>query len=234
MKVLHAAIAATILAGSIAASAAESSEPGGEAPPALIPLERFADRPEVGNAVIAPDGRHAALITAPSGQTQVVILDLDSRKPTSRLRLGETMDFNWYRWAGPDILLISIRQLTSLYGVEFPITRLVALNTTNGQQWHVGPEKMGFEGDDVLHVAKDGSSVLLSYQKTIWDDPSVYRVSLRDPKDKGVKVQGPAPGISEWYADDDGVVRLGTGWSGNKLRITYRANAQDSSAKSRG
>lgn len=48
------------------------------------------------------------------------------------------------------------------------------------------------------------------------------RISLVNQRDKGTIVQRPVENIWEWYADDTGIVRMGTGWVNNKMRITYR------------
>jgi hypothetical protein len=93
------------------------------------------------------------------------------------------MEYGWHRWAGPDIVLISVSQIVSTVGTkETRASRLVALKVSTGKTWFVGPTAMGLEGDDLIHVAEDGSSVLLSFQRSIYDWPSVSRVSLLDPE----------------------------------------------------
>lgn len=223
MKSLRNAFAALALAGAVPVAADDAAPVAAlEARPALIPVERFADRPLFSSVNIAPDGRHIAVKTTAAGEGILAVLDLDTRKAIARVKLGGELGYNWHKWAGPNVLLVSVAQTQQLFGEETRVTRLIALNIANGQQWLIGPDAMGPEGDDLLHVAKDGSSVLLAFQKTVYDWPSVHRISLTDPKDRGKQVQGAVDGIWEWYADDEGVVRLGTGWSSGKMRVTYR------------
>jgi dienelactone hydrolase len=200
----------------------------GEQRPALIPVEELAARDTFSAPKLSPDGRLMAMRSGGAQGPAVVVLDVDSRKPVARMALGSTVEYNWHRWAGPKTVLVSVAHIPPVLGGEGRVTRLLALDVVSGEFWLVGPRSMGGpEGDDLLHVAKDGSSVLLSFQKSIYDWPSVSRVSLLDRKHKGETVQRAVDGIWEWYADDDGTVRMGTGWTSGKLRVTYRKSAEE-------
>ncbi len=176
---------------------------------------------------MSPDGRHVAVQIRRDGVNAVNVLDSRTGKSVAGARMSEDVEYNWHRWAGSDIVLISAAQVKPILGEDTRLTRLVALKVSTGERWFIGPKYMGPEGDDLLYVADDGASILLSFQKTIYDWPSVTRISLLDQKDSGTTVQKPVDGIWEWYADDDGVVRMGTGWVNNKLRISYRKTASD-------
>ena len=196
---------------------------GGEARPPLIPVATFAQRDLFANPTMSPDGAGIAVYVESEGKSGIKVLDSSTRKSLAAVVLQEDMEYGWHRWAGSDIVLISVSQAKPfMAGEEMRASRLVALKVSTGTTWLVGPKQMGPEGDDLLHVAKDGSSVLLSFQETLYDWPSVARISLLDPKDRGEQVQGPVRNVWEWYADDQGVVRMGTGWSDGKLQVRYR------------
>lgn len=230
MKVWNTVSLATLaLAAPLAASDGAAPPPSApsEARPPLIPIEQLAARPIFTDAMMSPDGRYVAVKAVKDGKTSVSVLGTDSRSLVRATVMGEEIQHEWHRWAGSNIVLISVSQLMNVLQDEFRVTRLVALDVTTGARWFVGPRQMGVEGDDLLHVARDGSSVLLSFQKSIYDWPSVHRISLLDPEDRGEIVQRPVDGTWEWYADDAGVVRMGTGWRHNKLRVTYRKGAEE-------
>lgn len=193
-----------------------------ETRPPLLPVALFAERDPVSEPRMSPDGAHIASFVRTGNTRGVSIIHVDDGKVVAATAIGGEAEYNWHRWAGPDIVLISISQMMPFLGDEARVSRLLALRVSTKEQWFVGPRAMGVEGDDLLHVAEDGSSVLLSFQRSIYDWPTVTRVSLLDPKDRGELIQREVPGIWEWYADDQGVVRMGTGWTGNKMRVTYR------------
>jgi hypothetical protein len=216
------------LAGPIyAADAAETVAAISEARPPLLPVEAFAQRDLISNPTMSPDGKRVATLVTLNGQKRVAVLDLGDKQQLAAIGLGGDVEYGWHRWAGSDIVLVSVSQMVDVLGEDTRVSRLMALQVSTGKNWLVGPRSMGVEGDDLLHVSEDGSSVLLSFQKTIYDWPSVTRISLLDPKDAGRQVQRAVEGIWEWYADDQGVVRMGTGWSSGKMRVTYRKTAED-------
>lgn len=195
--------------------------------PALVPLTTFAASHAFANPLISPTGHYVAVRAELDGRELVSVIDLELRRPATMARLTKEQSYEWHRWAGPTTVLISISQPSRVLGEELRLTRLVALDVATKRHWIIGPSRMGIEGDNLLHVAKDGSSILLAYQKSIYDWPSVYRISLGDPNAKGELVQRPVKGIWNWYADDAGVVRMGTGWMRRKLRVTYRKSAAE-------
>lgn len=198
-----------------------------EARPPLLPVAAFAQRDLITNPWMSPDGKRVATLVTLNGSKRLAVLDLADKKQLAAIGLGGEVEYGWHRWAGPDIVLVSVSQMLDVMGEETRVSRLMALQVSTGKNWLVGPRSMGVEGDDLLHVSEDGSSVLLSFQKSIYDWPSVTRISLLDPKDAGRQVQRAVEGIWEWYADDEGVVRMGTGWSNGKMRVTYRKTAED-------
>lgn len=193
-----------------------------ETRPPQISVAEFARANLLNDPKMSPDGSLVAIHTVVKGHAMVHVLNPATGQAVATATLAVGTEYGWHRWAGSGIVLISVSEMQRVLGEDTRISRLIALKVSTGERWWVGPRAMGPEGDDLLYVAQDGSNVLLSFQKTIYDWPSVTRVSLLDQKDKGKEVQRPVEGVWEWYADDAGVVRMGTGWVGNKLRVTYR------------
>jgi dipeptidyl aminopeptidase/acylaminoacyl peptidase len=86
-------------------------------------------------------------------------------------------------------------------------------------------QEQGLEGDDLLYVDPTGEWILLSYQRTVYDYPSVSRVTLADNKSQEVVAQ--RDDVWEWFADDDGVVRAGMGFTADKWSMVYRRTASE-------
>lgn len=202
-----------------AAPAANESQLG-ERPP-LIPTAAFAGRSAFWDARLSPDGSKLSFVRKVEGKTVIMVAEIETNRVIKQAIIPDKTELAWYRWAGADKLLISLSAEGTFFGDEVAYTRLMLLFT--GEQ---APETLfrnirAVVGDDVIFVAKDGSYALVSIQASIYDYPSVYRHELV-PDGKAVQVQKPIQGVWSWYADDAGVVRMGTGWRAKQLRIYYR------------
>lgn len=221
-------VAAVVLAAMscpLAAQDAAPAAPGAsiEARPAHIPTAHFAGRSQFSNAQLSPDGNQFALETEIDGERQIFTFDADTRKATRQFPIGK-LELRWFRWAGNDKILISLAQPGRFYGEDVRYTRLVLVHLHERWVEMLGRRNPVVDGDDVIHIARDGSHALVSVQRDIYSYPSVYRYDLtRDGQIS--EVQRPRDGVWNWYADDAGVVRIGSGWLNRRLRVFYRSNA---------
>lgn len=212
--------------------AAAVSTPGGAASqnapaeadvarPELIPTEDLAARSSFWNAELSPDGTRLALLMKAGDKTAIRVVEMDTNRVVTTAAVPEKSQLEWYRWAGPDRLLVSISTMGKFFGSDVPYTRLLLMFPELKTSEILFPKNKAVEGDDVIFVAEDGSYALVAVQKTIYDYPSVYRYEL-ESKGSVVEVQKPIDGVWNWHADDAGVVRMGTGWRSKRLRIHYR------------
>lgn len=195
---------------------------------AEIPTAAFATRSAVQAVALSPDGSKLAMRTFDSESSLLRVIDTRTQERLHVTRVGsEETAFEWFQWAGNDKLLIGLSAQGSAYGMDIRYRRLVAWDLASGESYHVGLRRMGILGDDVIHVADDGSEILLAAQKRLDMLPEVYRIAL-EPNADAERVQKSHPGIWSWVADDNGVVRLGLGRSGRKLKVRYRADEESS------
>jgi len=96
--------------------------------------------------------------------------------------IPDKVDLNWFRWAGNDRLLVSIGRNVPYFGNEARQTFLILYDISTGAATGIRRDGQGLEGDDVLFVDPAGAYLLLSIQRSIYDYPSVFRVSLPDGK----------------------------------------------------
>ncbi|MBD3730514.1 MAG: S9 family peptidase [Sphingomonadales bacterium] len=218
------ALARDTTTAATSAIADDTSQP--EARPPLIDTSALASRNAFGGSLLSPDGRHFAMQVLRDGKALVAIFDATTKANISTISLGEKGDrtVEWMRWAGPDKLLIAISMPAEWKGEPIRATRLFAKDLTTNQTYYVGRKVPVVEGDDVIYVAPDGSYLLMAIQKDIYSYPSVIRFELA-PDGQETEVQFPREGVWDWYADNVGVVRVGTGWRGKRLRIFYRKDA---------
>ena len=143
--------------------------------------------------------------------------------------LGKRPDFdtNWFRWAGNNKILIGIGKIVPWYDDEAYETRLIVYDLNKMTFKFLGDPDEGLMGSDVLWVDPDGKNLLLSYQKSIYDYPSVSSVDL--DTNHRTHVVDSVIDIWDWSADEDGVVRYGFGYSDNHhWQAVYRKTAADS------
>lgn len=192
------------------------------APPERIDSAEFARLPEFTDAKLSPDGTRVLFRSYRDGETFVGLKSLD-RSGVNAFAIPKNVDLNWFRWAGDRRILMSLGTAATIgSGLEVRRTVLMLRDLDTNTTRYVGRRTQGLEGDDVLWVGSDGRSLLLSMQQSLFDYPSVYRVSL-DADGKMTEVVGQKDSVWEWYADRSGVVRAGYGVTGNKLRFFYRA-----------
>ena len=206
-------------------TAAELARDVGEQRPPLIPTEDLAGRSHFWDAKLSPDGKLLAYLRQVNGETVITVSDIDSNRIVTQAMVPKNNDLKWYRWAGSDRLLVSLSSMGEFFEQEVPYTRLLLMFPHQGTAEILLPKNRAVVGDDVIFVAKDGSYALVAVQKTIYDYPSVYRYQLQHEGDVTI-VQKPIDGVWDWYADDAGVVRMGTGWRSKKLRIHYRPDGE--------
>lgn len=197
--------------------------------PQTIPPSAFASRSNLGGAKLSPDGSKFAFRTIVEDKPLLAIIDADTLKPLRSISLESTDDVNWYRWAGPERILISVGGFAITNRWYGYYSRLMLYDIHDRAMRYIGFEDQGPEGDDVLHVDSAGNFIILSASKDIYNVPDVWRFPLDGSGEKAaVKVQPRQKGIEEWWADDAGVVRLGMDFtSGGSTIIHYRSGPDE-------
>lgn len=215
------ALAATLGLVSQPVAAQEAPADTAEAPPPLIATSHFAGRAAFWDAQLSPDGAMLSFLRKRAGESQFIILNATSKALVRAFGTDPEDQVEWYRWVTSDKLLISVSTAGKFFGDEVRYTRLILLRLSDNSMTPLFRKTQVVEGDNVIHVAEDGSYILVSIQKSVYDYPSVMRHEL-EPDGKVRTVQDQRVGVWNWTADDQGVVRMGSGWKDGKLRIYYR------------
>lgn len=214
-----------ILASGHSATPSGAASSGTSAPPRLIPTAELAEHPLMTGLLLSPDGKRVAATINSSGSDAVGIIDIAVGQPRI-FSLGEKRDLRWYRWAGDGTILVSVGNSVTYSGDEAYMTRLMAIDVATGKVQFIGAREEGLVGDDVLWVDPEGKTLLMAYQKTIYDYPSVFSVDIATNRRKEVIPQ--RTGIWDWYADDHGIVRAGLGFGpSGRWTMIYRASESD-------
>ena len=227
---VRATLAAGLVSAAATAPAQEAAPPPApaaerEAPPPLIPASKFAGRPSFWDTRLSPGGGLFSYVRQGADAAQLIITDIASGQVVRGWATDPADELEWYRWVTDDKLLLSVSTPGMFFGDEVRFTRLILVEIGTGELTRLFTRfDEVVEGDNVIHIAEDGSYILVAIQRTIYDYPSVMRHEL-SARGKITTVQTPREGVWNWVADDQGVVRMGTGWNNRKLNVYYRRDA---------
>ncbi len=227
LMILAAGLATIGAAPPVQERAATPAAAGAAAP---LPVEVFAELPQIENPVLSPDGQRLLARVARNGQMYLALIMLDGKTAPTYFSPGKS-DLNWWRWVNDEFAVIGVGREQPLRGENFYIRRAVSLNVKTGAMEILAARQAAQVGDDVIWVARDGTPrLMLAYQSAIYTNTIDFwsRVEEFDlATGKSKLVQGPREGVLDWYADRDGVVRMGIGSSidGRSSRLLYREAA---------
>lgn len=192
------------------------------------PIDDFATLPLIERPVLSPDGNRLVAQIGQGGRQFLAVLSFAGGKPVL-LGTGEN-DLNWWRWVGNDWLVVGIGREVPVGSQTIYVRRAVAVSADGKQSRVLAERDAAQSADDVIWASREGTPrVLLSVQKSLYLDrdfwPSVIEYDLTTGR--GKTVVGPREGVLEWYADADGVVRMGIGATidGRSRRLLYRDTA---------
>ena len=228
LAILASAVIGVPVGAQESAGAAEPPTAESEPPPPdprTIPASAFASRSNLAGAKLSPDGSRFAFRTIVEDKPLLAIVDAETLKPLRSISLESADEVNWYNWAGPNRILVSVGGFAITNRWFGYYSRLMLYDIEARAMRYIGFDEQGPEGDDVLHVDPAGQFVILSASRDIFNPPDVWRFPLDGSGEKAaVKIQPRQDGIEEWWADDSGVVRLGMNFtSGGATIIHYRS-----------
>lgn len=197
--------------------------------PAAIPVAAFADWLVLDGARLSENGRRIAVGEITDGKQMVRIYDADTLALERVIDAGKYDDFNWFRWAEDDRLLLSVTYETENANYWARMSRLLVFDMATGKMAYAGMKKASVDGDSVVYVDPAGEYVLLNYQNQARFEAEVWRVPLDgSAMERSERVVDNQGGVQVWYADTDGVVRLGMGrTSRGSIVVLYRGGPEE-------
>lgn len=204
-------------------AAAQTPTPAARKP---LPVEAFAEVPQIEDPELSPDGKRVAGKLAIDGKQYFAVLTLGVEGSPKLLNPGKA-DLNWWSWVNDEWLVAGIGQEVPVEGDTWYVTRAIGYSVVTGKLVQLA-RNAAQKGDDVIWTARDGSArVMLAYQTSIYTNepgfwPHVEEIDLATGKRRTVAAS--KTGVMNWYADGAGVVRMGIGTSedGRSRRVHYR------------
>ncbi|MEP0190638.1 MAG: alpha/beta fold hydrolase [Erythrobacter sp.] len=212
--------------GSTERAAEPVAKPAAKKPeiPDLIPTANLAGHSIWREFDLSPDGKILAVERKDESLTQILLIDANTRDVIKSYSLAPRLSLDWMEWAGNGKLLVSLSRPTFFFGHQTRFSRIYVRNINSDEIFELEVSDEVLWGGDIVHIADDGNTALVSVQKDLTSNPSVYRYELKEggSVERVIKHKF---GVWSWYADEDGVVRLGMGWEKKRLRIYYRPDA---------
>lgn len=199
------------------------------APASPRPAEEFAEIPTVDTPTLSPDGKAYAARIAVNGTQYFAVVPLgDGGKPHI---VGTDSDIIGWDWVNNDWLVVTYGESVPVQGEDWYVTAAASVEAATGRTVRLSARDSGQNGGDVIWIAHDGSPrILMSAQHSIFTDdpdfwPSVVEVDVSTGRSKSV--QRAFAEVWNWYADSQGVVRMGISRSldGRESKLLYRGVA---------
>jgi dipeptidyl aminopeptidase/acylaminoacyl peptidase len=195
------------------------------APAGPISIEDFSLLPFLSDALLSPDGRRIAGRVSGEGAEAIRIWTLNETRDEHPVEIAAGGNES-FLWASDTRLLITVNVqfLLAIGGTVIPLRlqRVQSYDLESRVMTSLGPGA-GFL-QEVIFVDPAGRYILLSSQERLDRSPNVLRIDLATGA--SVEVQQAQRGVSSWFADGAGVVRVGVDYGERRTRIYYRAEAR--------
>ena len=210
-----------LLAAPLAAQTPGALTPAPPAHATPLTVEQFAQLPFLADPLLSPDGNRIAARLMVGGQQRIGIWTLSTPRDQPPA-LIDASDIESFSWASDTRLLFTALVTLRLHinGVNLPIParRLLVHNLDSHRTMMLGTSA-GLV-DELVFTDPAGRYVLLTHQDAIENPPSVHRVDLTTGE--SVEVQPEHRGVWGWFADANGVIRVGVDYGERRTRIYYR------------
>lgn len=202
------------------------------APPPPRPIEQFAALPFMVGPELSPNGKKVAARVAVGGTQMLAVVPLNSADgKIQTIPFGEN-DINFWRWVNDDWLVVGVGGENAVEGEKWYISRLVSIKADGTKAHRLGWRDAAQIADDLIWVAQDGSPrILFGMQTSIYSsDIGFWRKVVEADVSTGRirEVLIGKVGVTSWYADASGTIRMGIGTStdGRSQRLFYRPDAK--------
>ncbi|WP_423142891.1 alpha/beta hydrolase family protein [Parablastomonas sp. CN1-191] len=214
-------VRAAVLAGvAVIAIPAAAQTPPSHQIAAKIPLDTLVELPSMQQLRLSPDGTKAAVTLGGGNDFVYAVLDLVNGGKPKVIASAETYKdagqrtLAGYRWANDRYLLLTLTSREIVYGQRVDLRRLASYDIVTGKTTPLAWDGATADAADVLHIDKKNGRILLARQVDNGNTEQMfnYRVEWVDVATGKVLsvVQQPNPIVGGWFADGNGVVRMGT------------------------
>lgn len=201
------------------------------------PFEDYSELPQFQSFDLSPTGKRM-LALRPTGETHHLVVT-DFEKRTSKLILAADHDnwlFNYCRWVSEERIVCSIRSYSTLISAaggryidgRITMTRLLAVDHDGGNYLQLVPDnayrvRRDLKWNDPIRdrvinwMPDDPDRILIALNRDDRTYPSVFKLNVNN--NRLSRVRKSRPPITQWYADNTGVLHLATGYRSGAAQV---------------
>ena len=202
---------------------------------AQVDPEPFLRREQFRDVQLSPDGQYLAAVMPLEDRTGLVILRMADMKLSASFSLGRNTDISWFRWVGPERVLLGVADKFGLLAEPMPTGEIVGLDADGGGAEVLVGQRVVSAGagtriqpkkpEDVWarltdDLPADARNVILTVG-SFGDD--AYTRAERMDVESGRRQQLARVPVrrADFTTDHQGVVRLATGADGDNFSKLY-------------
>jgi dipeptidyl aminopeptidase/acylaminoacyl peptidase len=190
-------------------------------------LQAFAAVPLIERPMLSPDGTRFACLLSTEGRQLLAVIRASDRKSVT-IQFAEGDDLVDWDWVNDEWLIITVAATQNMMGDSWRIRRVYGVRASDAKVVALGRDGDGQNAADILWIAHDGTPrVLLAVQQSIYANdekfyPEVFEVDVSTGR--RTSRARPRMGVMDWYADSNGVVRMGIGYRdlSRSSQVIYR------------
>jgi len=185
-----------------------------------LPLDTFFKNPQFAGFQLSPNGKELAALAPVGGRMNVVVIDLETRKPRAVTGVT-TQDVSGFMWANNERILFFMDKDGSesfgIFAINTDGTKYRVLVPPLEAQISDGASRVKFT--TILDILKDEPDyVLVSSNERRASSPDVYRMNIQNGR---MKIVERNPGnVTGWFTDWDGNV-VGAGFQ-DDLQVGFK------------
>lgn len=194
---------------------------------AAPPAKAFGELPLSFDADLSPNGKHIAVIVNVKGVYYAATrLTDDPAGKMQAFSLGPDLRPRYIKWVNNERFVIAVEKSDEFRGTPFTVTQLYTKSLDEEEGRFVLRPKIFRQFNDrvVDWLEDDPDHILMAFSKAQFEPyPDIYRVEVATGKSRRVKRA--LNGVEYWYADENGVPRIGRGMtsSGREVMRIYDA-----------
>ncbi len=192
----------------------------------LLPVEAFANLPQVSQVKLSPNGKQIAFMQNSDDLTLLGVFDLDTKQRKFLVKTdNEKFKLSWYRWANDEVLLISGDYPVQIGVRKYSETRLLKVNVDGSTQIEsvLKPKSAErhpqFQNNIIDTLPEEPDHILMALDLKVANQPDVYKINLNSTRVRSMVYRG-KQNIYDWMTDRQHRLRLGFGR--DKTKIFYR------------